>query len=200
MSKNHRLSSETPIFSLKTPSFSSETPRFYRRRTNLFIKNLQFQLKTPLCSSGSIHFSLESPNFTFVNPCQTLWLEFNSLNPFQQYFCRLQGLQFKEKFSQHQFSRYLIIPGFIILSITKCLGFISRKQNFTYQREFQQTNSNVVFELVNFVLLQFKGTDRLCKVVELSMQCCGQILQDSFETYKTYFWVDTLSVFFFKII
>ena len=23
-----------------------------------------------------------------------------------------------------------------------------------------------------------KGTDRLCKVVELSMQCCGQILKD----------------------
>ena len=27
-----------------------------------------------------------------------------------------------------------------------------------------------------------KGTDRLCKEVKLSMQCCGQILQDSFET------------------
>ena len=25
-----------------------------------------------------------------------------------------------------------------------------------------------------------KGTDRLCKVAKLSMQCCGQILQDSF--------------------
>ena len=32
----------------------------------------------------------------------------------------------------------------------------------------------------------FKGTDRLCKVVELSMQCCGKILKDSFETYKTF--------------
>ena len=32
----------------------------------------------------------------------------------------------------------------------------------------------------------FKGTDRLCKVVELSMQCCGQILQFSFETFETY--------------
>ena len=29
-----------------------------------------------------------------------------------------------------------------------------------------------------------KGTDRLCKVVKLCMQCCGQI-QDSFKTYKT---------------
>ena len=25
-----------------------------------------------------------------------------------------------------------------------------------------------------------------CKVVEMSMQCCGQILKDSFETYKTF--------------
>ena len=31
----------------------------------------------------------------------------------------------------------------------------------------------------------FKGSDRLCKVVELSMQYCGQILKDLFETYKT---------------
>jgi len=29
----------------------------------------------------------------------------------------------------------------------------------------------------------FKGSDRLCKVVELSMQCCGKLLSDSFETY-----------------
>ena len=34
--------------------------------------------------------------------------------------------------------------------------------------------------------LKLKETDRLCKVVEQSMQCCGQILQDSFETYKTF--------------
>ena len=32
---------------------------------------------------------------------------------------------------------------------------------------------------------EFKGTDRQCKVVKLSMQCCGQILQDSFESLKT---------------
>ena len=31
-----------------------------------------------------------------------------------------------------------------------------------------------------------KGSDRLCKVVELSMQCCGKLLSDSFETYKTF--------------
>ena len=29
---------------------------------------------------------------------------------------------------------------------------------------------------------QLKGSDRLCKVVELSMQCCGKLLSDSFET------------------
>ena len=32
----------------------------------------------------------------------------------------------------------------------------------------------------------FKGKDRLFKVVEMSMQCCGQIPQDSFETSKTF--------------
>ena len=27
-----------------------------------------------------------------------------------------------------------------------------------------------------------KGSERLCKVVELSMQCCGKLLTESFET------------------
>ena len=31
-----------------------------------------------------------------------------------------------------------------------------------------------------------KGSDRLCKVVKLSMQCCGKLLSDSFETYKIF--------------
>ena len=29
----------------------------------------------------------------------------------------------------------------------------------------------------------FKGSYRLCKIVDLSMQCCGKLLSDSFETY-----------------
>ena len=33
------------------------------------------------------------------------------------------------------------------------------------------------------VIVMLKGSDRLCKVVELSMQCCGKLLSDSFETY-----------------
>ena len=32
----------------------------------------------------------------------------------------------------------------------------------------------------------FKGSGRLCKVVKLSMQCCGKLLSDSFETYFTF--------------
>ena len=37
------------------------------------------------------------------------------------------------------------------------------------------------------IFFLLKGSDRLCKVVavELSMQSCGQILQDSIETYET---------------
>ena len=32
----------------------------------------------------------------------------------------------------------------------------------------------------------FKGSDWLCKVVELSMQCCEKLLSDLFETYKNF--------------
>ena len=32
---------------------------------------------------------------------------------------------------------------------------------------------------------RFKGSDRLCMVVELSMQYCGQILKNLLMTYKT---------------
>ena len=39
-----------------------------------------------------------------------------------------------------------------------------------------------MFSVITSVI---KGSDRLCKVVELSMQSCGQILKDSFETYET---------------
>ena len=31
-----------------------------------------------------------------------------------------------------------------------------------------------------------KETNRLCEGGKLSMQCCGQSLKDSFETYKTF--------------
>ena len=36
------------------------------------------------------------------------------------------------------------------------------------------------------IIFSFKGSNRLCKVVELSMQCCGKLLSDSFETYETF--------------
>ena len=67
--------------------------------------------------------------------------------------------------------------------------------------------------------LTIKGSDRQCKVVELSMQSCGKIRQDLFETYETvtrsinpkferkvdvqtqYIWVDTFSeLVFFKLL
>ena len=48
----------------------------------------------------------------------------------------------------------------------------------------------VVDKKLDFVLKEllkgnFKGSDRLCKVVELSMQCCGKLVSYSFETYLT---------------
>ena len=38
----------------------------------------------------------------------------------------------------------------------------------------------------NIKVFLLKGSDRLCMVVELRMQYCGQILKGSFETYKTF--------------
>jgi len=46
--------------------------------------------------------------------------------------------------------------------------------------------------------IKLKESDRLCKVVELSMQCCGKLLSDSFETFVfiiilnfLFFWIYT---------
>ncbi len=50
-------------------------------------------------------------------------------------------------------------------------GFIN---GFMFVSEY-----TIVAEYINVL----KGSDRLCKVVELSMQCCGKLLSDSFETY-----------------
>ena len=47
--------------------------------------------------------------------------------------------------------------------------------------------NNLDFVFTNFlfleILLLLKGSDWLCKVVELSMQCCGKLLSDSFVAY-----------------
>ena len=44
---------------------------------------------------------------------------------------------------------------------------------------------NITFQKSVIIFRRLKGSDRLCMVVELSMQSCGQILWDSFETNKT---------------
>ena len=36
----------------------------------------------------------------------------------------------------------------------------------------------IFFISASFFCLWFKGSDRLCKVVELSMHCCGKLLSD----------------------
>jgi len=41
-------------------------------------------------------------------------------------------------------------------------------------------SQNFKDNLRSFVLY-IKGSNRLCKVVELSMQCCGKLLSDPFE-------------------
>ena len=56
------------------------------------------------------------------------------------------------------------------------------KENLEYfgKKLFSEEDFKVLFLLPVVV---FKGSDRLCKVVELSMQCCGKLLSNSFETY-----------------
>ena len=47
-----------------------------------------------------------------------------------------------------------------------------------------QTKNQIIdiYLFINLKNLGY-GSDRLCKVVELSMQCCGKLLSDLFETY-----------------
>ena len=47
-----------------------------------------------------------------------------------------------------------------------------QKRNiFQFYRETEKTNQNIYG-----YFFSFKGSGRLCKVVELSMQCCGKLL------------------------
>jgi len=63
-----------------------------------------------------------------------------------------------------------------------------------YLIKFQKHNilkrKNSILKTSFSILAVFKSvikwTDRLCKAIKLSMQHCGQILKDSFETYKTF--------------
>ena len=48
---------------------------------------------------------------------------------------------------------------------------------------YARVGSKYCSEQCGLTVVSFKGSDRLCKVVELSMQCCGKLLSDSFETY-----------------
>ena len=52
------------------------------------------------------------------------------------------------------------------------------------RKELGKNVVTVIMEIQIFFF--FKGSDRLCKVVELSMQGCEKLLSDSFETYQTF--------------
>ena len=69
--------------------------------------------------------------------------------------------------------------------------FIYNTFLYCYFRQVLNTRKNFILKLKNnsnlgnfiFLFLHLKGSDRLCKVVELSMLCFGKLLSDSFETY-----------------
>ena len=61
--------------------------------------------------------------------------------------------------------------------------FLKQENNSFDEASFEICrHTNISIEQYHLI----QGTDRLCKVIKLSMQCCGQILKDSFETYKTF--------------
>ena len=50
-----------------------------------------------------------------------------------------------------------------------------------------ETNIDLTRYSMRKLLIEgFKGSDRLSMVVQLRMQYCGEIFQDSFETWKTF--------------
>ena len=71
-------------------------------------------------------------------------------------------------FSFPQFS----VDEIILRHGSQDLYFMIIHSNITLTTASSKTAKNI-----------FKGSDRLCKVVELCMQCCGKLLSDSFETY-----------------
>ena len=57
---------------------------------------------------------------------------------------------------------------------------------FFHQHQGQCSKFEMIFYLKSSIPVTFKGSDRLCKVIELSMQSCRKLLSDSFETYFTF--------------
>ena len=55
--------------------------------------------------------------------------------------------------------------------------YISKLQNYLVKKKLRNLSLSLV---ISTVISSIKGSDRLCKVGELSMQCCGKLLSDSF--------------------
>jgi len=69
---------------------------------------------------------------------------------------------------------------------TKILILLIFLIEFSFLKHFLLTGNNTLDFTNRTKILEnipVKGSDRLCKVVELSMQCCGKLLSNSFETY-----------------
>ena len=59
--------------------------------------------------------------------------------------------------------------------------FCTFSQFLINKQSFLTVTEEITFLNQNSFLITFKGSDRLCKVVKLSMQCCGKLFSDSFE-------------------
>ena len=79
-----------------------------------------------------------------------------------------------------------------LLNLVSSLFFTQiRSPQSALQDEREGRGSHTVinrFKIQKFwpLMKDVKGTDRLCKIVKLSMQCCGKILKDSIEAYTTF--------------
>ena len=71
------------------------------------------------------------------------------------------------------------------ISVTKHGILVTKDEIIVTKDEISVTKHGIGVTKLEIIII--KGSDRLCKVVELSMQCCGKLLSDSFETYKTFY-------------
>ena len=70
-----------------------------------------------------------------------------------------------------------------VLSIRGELAVIPFSSSFIGRKWTPRDKEIIIYETNFKLILLFKGSDWLGKVVELSMQCCRKLLSDSFETY-----------------
>ena len=114
-------------------------------------------------------------NYSNYKFCQTNYLDFKIYNQLK----RLENLSLWQRLNFFFVNRFQTSKN---TEIKK--GALSKKGQIIIFIALRECKHNFRQTLIDkFVIFLIKGSDRLCKVVELSMQCCGILLSDSFEKY-----------------